>query len=188
MGSLCALGVIKLAIINAPGSWHDAKTARPLFERLENATPDPYYLITDTAFPRGTSSISGKIKAPLKTGEHVTADLVEQDRIMRFDRELLSFRQTAEWGMRSLQGSFARLRMPLDINNPNGRARLLETCARLHNIRTICVGVNQIRSVYMPTWQKADDERMWTNLHDMMFGDIRKFDRVARFHHLVVDE
>jgi hypothetical protein len=37
-----------------------------------------------------------------------------QERVA-FDRELLSYRQTAEWGMPGLQGSFGRLRIPLEI-------------------------------------------------------------------------
>lgn len=175
------------AIINTPGSWHDAKTARPLFEKIRTALPDPYYLIADTAFPRGTESINGKIKAPLKSGTQITAEPEEQEQLLRYNRQLLSFRQTAEWGMRALQGSFGRLRVPLDITSESARVRLLETCVRLHNVRTVCVGVNQIRNVYVPTWKAAEDERLWTDLGNVMFGYIRKHDRVSRFH-LIVDE
>lgn len=179
-------GVITAAVLNSPGSWHDSHVARPIYKMLHNDLPDGYYLVADTAFPRGTASIAGKIRAPLKSGESLPADTIEQDKVIRFNRQLLSYRQTAEWGMRMLQGSFGRLRVPLDINDEKGRQDLLELCMRLSNIRAECVGINQIRNVYMPTWRASEDEELWIQLADMMFGDIRRRDRVSRFH-LVVD-
>lgn len=83
--------------------------ARGIYEKLRTQTPEGYYLVTDTAFPRGTDQIAGRIRAPLKQGQRLPADLAERNRIASFDRQLLSFRQAAEWGMRSLQGSFGRL-------------------------------------------------------------------------------
>lgn len=74
-----------------------------------------------------------------------------QERVA-FDRELLSYRQTAEWGMRGLQGSFGCLRIPLEINHQAERGDLLETCVRLNNLGAQLVVINQIRSVYMPIW------------------------------------
>ncbi|KAF4613306.1 hypothetical protein D9613_011207 [Agrocybe pediades] len=35
----------------ASGSWHDARVAHPIYEKLRTATPEGYYLVTDTAFP-----------------------------------------------------------------------------------------------------------------------------------------
>lgn len=67
------------------------------------------------------------------------------------------------------------------------RRRFLLTCIRLCNLRTRRVGINQIRTVYMPTWRASEDDRLWDNLGDMLFGDVRKKDRVSKFH-LVVDE
>ena len=68
---------------------------------------------------------------------------------MAFNRELLSYRQTAEWSMWSIQGSFGRLRMPLDCNDDVAHGDLIEICLQLHNLRTIKVGINQIHTVYM---------------------------------------
>ncbi|KIK50231.1 hypothetical protein GYMLUDRAFT_253154 [Collybiopsis luxurians FD-317 M1] len=44
-------GTIIDAVLNAPGSWHDAHTAKPIFQRLHNQVPDGFYVISDTAFP-----------------------------------------------------------------------------------------------------------------------------------------
>lgn len=84
--------------------------------------------------------------------------------------------------MCTLQGSFGRLCIPLDINNPDGQQQLLEVCVCVFNLRARLVGINQICSVYLPIWQESEDERLWTALGDMVFGDICRHDHVARFH------
>jgi hypothetical protein len=179
-------GVIISAVLNAPGSWHDSHVARPIFNQLLHHVPEGYFLVSDTAFPRGTASIAGKIRAPVKAGERVPQDPYEQEQFLRVNRQLLSYRQTAEWGNRMLQGSFGRLRVPLDINAVEARQELLELCCRLNNVRAQLVGINQIRNVYMPVWKASEDEQLWKNLGDMLFGEIRRRDRVSRFHLVAV--
>ncbi|KAF5366418.1 hypothetical protein D9758_009737 [Tetrapyrgos nigripes] len=92
-------GTIIGAVLNAPGSWHDAHTARPIFDCLHTQVPEGYFVISDTAFPQGPIAISGKIKVPLKGGEWIPADPDRQEVVMRFNQQLLSFRQSAEWDM-----------------------------------------------------------------------------------------
>ncbi|CAA7270632.1 unnamed protein product [Cyclocybe aegerita] len=177
------LGEIIDAVVNAPGSWHDANVACPIFERLRTRTPPGYYLIADTAFPRGTQSIAGHIRALLKAGQAVRGTPDEIAERMAYDRELLSDQQTAEWGNRGLQGAFGRLRVPLPIDNAERQGNLLEICNRLNNLRTRRVGINQIRTVYMRYWQDtAEDIDIWQNFENMLFSDQRKNDRVACFH------
>lgn len=89
--------------------------------------------------------------------------------------------------MRQVRGGFGRLRLPLDINDPIGRSDLLEVCFRSMNVRTVRVGINQIRTVYMRIWQEAEDEDIWNDFENIMFGELRRRDRVARFHHVVVE-
>ncbi|KAI0054335.1 hypothetical protein BV25DRAFT_1817190, partial [Artomyces pyxidatus] len=176
-------GIIIAASINAPGSWHDSRVARPIYDKLRTSTPPGFYLVADTAFPRGTQQIEERIKAPLKAGQRLHGTQAEIAERSAFDREVLSYRQTAEWGMRALQGSFGRLRIPLEINHVERCGNLLETCLRLHNLRTITVGINQIRTVYMKHWQ-ADEEQelVWKTFEDMLFSEQWESDRVARFH------
>lgn len=170
--------------MNAPGSWHDAQVARSIYKQLEADTPEGFYIVADTAFPRGTRSIAGRIRAPLKSGEQVSANPVTQEYILAFNHQLLSYRQTAEWGMRTVQGSFGRLRVPLEISSSEHRQRLLQICIRLVNLHARCVGISQIRSVYMPIW--SHDEEVWNNFGNMLFGDIHNRDRVSRFHLQIV--
>ena len=92
-------GVVIACKLNAPGSWHDSRVAKQLYENLHTRTPKGYYLVTDTAFPKGTDEVAGRIKSPMKSGARLPSDLNAQKAALAFDWQLLSFRQTAEWGM-----------------------------------------------------------------------------------------
>ncbi|KAA1473663.1 hypothetical protein DENSPDRAFT_780286 [Dentipellis sp. KUC8613] len=178
-------GLVVAARLNAPGSWHDSRVAQGIYEKLRTRTPPGYYIVADTAFPRGTSQIEGRIRAPLKVGHQLEGTPMEIAERLAFDREILSYRQTAEWGMRALQGSFGRLRVPLNISHIPKRADILELCLRLHNLRTLKVGINQIRTVYMGHWlHTAEDDTVWKTFENMLFREQRQHDRVSRFHTL----
>ncbi|KAI0371862.1 hypothetical protein BV20DRAFT_1067190 [Pilatotrama ljubarskyi] len=180
-------GILKAAVYNAPGSWHDAKVARPIYKKLREKTPQGYFLVADTAFPRGTRAIEGRIQAPLKSGTRLPQDPVERDALLMWNRQLVSYRQTAEWGVRQVRSGFGRLRVPLDVSDPVGRGDLLEVCFRSMNLRTIRVGISEIRTVYMCLWQESEDRDIWKNLENVVFGEIQRRDRVAWFHHIVVE-
>ena len=156
--------------------------ARPLYNVLAEDLPEGYYLVSDTAFPRGTGRCPGKIRAPLQAGSDLPDDPDELAEVLGFNRQLLSLRQSAEWGMRALQGSFGRLRIPLPIEDIRFRQDLLEICTRLHNVRVRCVGINQILNVYQPLWAPVEDAWLWSQFERVTFGEIRASDRVSRFH------
>jgi len=131
------------------------------------------------------ASISGKIRAPLKAGQQIPEEHAAQQLMLTVNHQLLSYCQTAEWGMHTMQDSFGRLHIPLNINSENCCKQLLETCCRLSNVQTHCVGISQIKNVYMPIWKAAEDEQLWLSLGDMIFVDIQKRDRISCFHLVV---
>jgi len=167
---------------NCPGSWHDSRVAEGIYEKLEHKTPDGYCVVADTAFPAGHTRIAGKIRVPLKAGEDLPHDPAQRKHMLLLSRSILSYRQTAEWGMRELQGSFGRLRIPLGVEDMDRRADLIESCFRLHNLRTRLVGINQIKNVYVPVWRAGEGERVWEGFGNILFSDQRKHDRVSTFH------
>jgi hypothetical protein len=124
----------------------------------------------------------------MKDGTRLPADSEERAHALAFDWQLLSFRQTAEWGNRTLQGSFVRLRIPLQINYNDHCGDLLESCVRLYNLRAHKVSYNQICSVYMPIWKANGQEEIWNHFGGMLFSDQRRNDRVQRFHMVSVYE
>ncbi|KDN33518.1 hypothetical protein RSAG8_13388, partial [Rhizoctonia solani AG-8 WAC10335] len=172
-------GTIMTAVINAPGSWHDSNVARPIYALLREKTPDNFFLIADSAFPRLGVGNSQKIKVPLKKNARLPGDNEAQRRKKDESREVTIARQAVEWGMRAIQGCFSRLYMPLDTHDAKGRARLLQTCMRLHNIRTERVKINQIRSVYMPIWNDGRERRLTD--HQLFFRALQ-IDRIQGFY------
>lgn len=72
--------------------------------------------------------------------------------------------------------------MPLDASHANRHGDLLETCVRLQNLRTCLVGINQIRSVYMPIWKANKQEEIWSHFEDMLFKEQQSKDRVSQFY------
>ena len=77
-------------------------------------------------------------KSPLKARDPLPSDKDERAKLLAFDRQVLSFRQTAEWGNHTLQSAFRRLHIPLSVNDHGARANMLEAVSRLHNLRTLC--------------------------------------------------
>ncbi|KAG9023439.1 hypothetical protein FS837_005810 [Tulasnella sp. UAMH 9824] len=183
-----AEGLIIANRANCPGSWHDARIARPIYDKLISQAPAGFSLLSDTAFPRTETALRGRIIAPLKSGQRLPVDPAEKEAILALNREIVTARQAAEWGMRSIQSTFGRLRVPLDANDSLRRQRIFAVVLRLHNLRVRRVGISQIRSVYVSTWYESPMEKaVWEGFEEMVFGEMRRFDRVARFHVVAAD-
>jgi hypothetical protein len=176
-------GTIMYCTVNAPGSWHDAIVAQDLYHRLLERTPEPYYIVSDTAFP-SNDALATKIKKPLKQDfSNWPQDPLERAELFRFNRQLVSCRQAAEWGMRSLQGSFGRLRIPMPSDDARFRQLLLLVICRMHQVRTRLVGINQIKNVYERAWRESG---LYDKFEQMVFGDIQRSDRIGKFYNLVL--
>ena len=143
---------------------------------MDLETPEGFSLTADSAFPQGSRRLEGKILGPLQHGDPLPLDEDERRFVLAQSRALLSYRQTAEWGMRQPQGSFGRLSLPLDINDRDQRSNILEACFHLHNLKACLVGINQICNVYSQTV-----ERPWGGFESILFPR-RQVSRVSNFH------
>ena len=74
-------------------------------------------------------------------------------------REATSARQTAEWGMLTLQASFPRLKDRFVYEERGERRIVLKMMVLLYNMRARMVGINQILNTYMPRlmWDANED-------------------------------
>ncbi len=73
-------------------------------------------------------------------------------------RQATSLRQSAEWGMRVVQGSFPRLKDRLLFSeNMADRKVFLHLIPMLLNFRTRNVGLNQLSSTFYPSFDEAGD-------------------------------
>ena len=142
-------GCCAYCVLNSPGSWHDSdvSAAGHLYEILDERVPDGYFAVADSAFPVLGSDGHHIRRAP-KEGE--TATLAAMNLTPAQAIDLVSIRQSAEWGMRALQGSFGRLKRRMPWEDCRVRGTILENCVRLLNFRSRIVGINQIRTVWMP--------------------------------------
>ncbi len=58
-------------------------------------------------------------------------------------------RQMAEWGMRTIQSSFPRLKDMFVYEETGERRILMKMLCLLYNLRACTVGINQIKNVFM---------------------------------------
>lgn len=156
-------GCIAWYACNAPGSWHDARLGlySGLFQRLRDLIPIGFNLVADSAFPRtdANSICPGKIIRCRKIDEEPP----ENPKQLRIESQAKSARQSAEWGMGSVQGVWHRLHSgELDDNMRQHRRIILVTCFRLFNFRTRTIGLNQIQTV----WAKYLDDDTFDALYE----------------------
>lgn len=151
-----------------------------MYDRLRQSTPPPFYIIGDSAFPSSTG-LATKVRTPLKDGATLPRDPARLAAVLEENRAIVSVRQAAEWGMRALQGPFARLRVPLDPNDHDDRGRIIRLCARLHQLRVRIIGLNQTRNTFLPSFS-GGGRSPFACFQSLLFRDIRKADRVGRYY------
>ena len=148
-------GCIIYSIVNCPGSWHDSVVTQlgGLYNVLHEKVPPGYFAVADSAFPvYGNDGMH--IKRPPKANE--TSTMSQLNLTNQQMHDLVSMRQSAEWGIKSLEGTFTRLKRQFPWKDQGNRGNILENCVMLVNLRARLVGLNQIRIVWMP-WL----EREW---------------------------
>lgn len=148
-GTLCfsADGLIVWAKNNCPGSWNDGDTSLDFRRKLLDSRLNPdtrYGIVADSAFPCGNDLTEG-IMTHLKEGD--LGRLVPS--VCRVAKALsaavTSIRQSAEWGMGSIEKVYHRWMMPLPYNKDRRQMRL-DNLFRLANYRVRTVGISEIRT------------------------------------------
>lgn len=119
-------GVVVYATINYPGSWHDSRIAKKLYNQL-NQHHNGYKLITDQGF---YESNSNKILSSKSGIEAVT-----------------SIRQSVEWGIHAIKASWRRLHHELTTDT-NRNKNLILLAILLNNFKSRFDRINQINTVF----------------------------------------
>ena len=147
-------GTIRFFCINCPGAVHDSQVGElsGLFQKLKTIYEKINATITvDSAFS------SARYPFFIKSSESSQA-ITTEDFLLAC--EATSMRQSAEWGMRCLQGSFPRLKERFIYEERGERALMLRLVVLIYNYRVNTVGVNQIRNIYMP-WLEEDSNTFY---------------------------
>jgi hypothetical protein len=91
--------------------------AEQLYSMLLNDTLPGFHILADTAFPCCTNQLDYCILAPKKKGDRLPTNPREFAQLKVLNEQVVSARQAEEWGMRAIQGSFSRLKLPLPATN-----------------------------------------------------------------------
>ena len=142
-------GRIVVAVLNAPGSVHDSTLAEwgNVCDKLESICERTGgECCLDSAFA------SCNVDCLIKSSDDITK--AKNAHEAKQAKEATSLRQSAEWGMRAMQGAFPRLKDKMQFECNGERKVFLMLAVMLHNIRLELVGLNQLRNVCIPAWSR----------------------------------
>ena len=148
-------GTIVCAIVNAPGSMHDSDLAS-IGDNNVYSKLDHYHAtygvkcVMDSAF--AASERQSIIKSIPRETIDTRAETAEQAIVWD---QALSVRQSAEWGMRALQGSMPRLKARWHYEENDERLIGLTMIIHLYNYKANNMDLNQIRTVYWNAYQEG---------------------------------
>ena len=146
----CPDGTIPICCYNVPGSVHDSMIAEMgnVYNKLEKVYEQTGGKCTvDSAFSKRTYPFLIK-SGPSNEGQGETRQEFREN--ARLQADATSMRQSAEWGMRSLQASFPRLKERFIYEEHGERKLIMKSMLLLYNLRARKVGINQIRNTYLP--------------------------------------
>lgn len=135
-------GTVVYMVTNCAGSQHDSTLAD-----LGGICDKLRVLYEDTGVKCCVDSAFSTKQRPYLIKSAQSPENPEDE---RFCEQATSMRQSAEWGMRLLQSSFPRMKDRMIIKDTIETRKNIKLFALLSNFRSNCVGINQIRNVYMP--------------------------------------
>ncbi len=123
-------------------------------------------MCVDQGFPR-SGDASFILVGPIsrRQARRLAANLRQY--LLTISNVYVSLRQASEWGMRGLQGTFPRFKKRLP-GNAFKRSLVIKSIVFIHNFRTEIVGLNQIRTVFDPEYER------YISLHG--------YDRIRRYY------
>ena len=100
----CPERKIMYTVYNAPGSWHDSHVAQPLIAKVLIQLRI-YKFCVDQGFKRG-GALFDKFVGPITQKRRRNLSPILRAQIINLHNKYVSLRQSSEWGMRALRGTF----------------------------------------------------------------------------------
>ena len=125
-----------------------------------------YKIRVDQGFPR--SNLLNKFVGPISSRSRLNLPVESRRDVLRQHKLYVSLGQSSKWGMRSLQGTFTRMKSRL-TSNKRKRKLILTVIILLHNFRTDVVGLNQIATVFNKEYDAFIHIRSIINLLSIIF-------------------
>ncbi|KAF1789470.1 hypothetical protein GQ600_2870 [Phytophthora cactorum] len=131
------------------GSWNDYDTSLDFRRKLTDPVLNldaRYGAVADSGFPCG-EELPGRALTPLKEGDLSRLVPSVRPAAKALSSAITFIRQSADWGMGSVEKGFLRLllSLPYDIHK---RRQLLDNLFRLSNYRVRTVRIGQIRTTH----------------------------------------
>jgi hypothetical protein len=143
--------------INFPGSLHDSQVSAKLQSIvIEKIGQNALCVDQGQGFPR-SGPLFGKFVGPIDEKTRSKLNPTLRRFVIEEHNLCVSLRQSSEWGMRALQGSFSRLKTRL-ISDSHRRGQILQAIMLLHNYRTESEGLNQIATVFKPEYEERSHQ------------------------------
>ena len=120
-------------------------------------------VVVDSAFAQGEYPFL------MKSAQDYVGSSSNGGELIRF-RQATGVRQSAEWGMRGLQGSFPRMKERFFYEECGERKIVLTSVTLLYNFRAVKVGMNQIQSTFMPHMSCEADQFIYHTLTSSTFS------------------
>jgi hypothetical protein len=146
----CPDGTFPIAFFNVPGSVHDSQVAH--WGRVYDKLGAMY---NDTSRKCTIDSAFGKVNRPflIKSLQDYLVSTMATHKEQRLDiqrkQQATLMRQAAEWGMRTIQSSFPRLKDTFVYDDTGEHPILMNMVRLLYNLRARTVGISQIKNVFM---------------------------------------
>jgi len=146
----CPTGTIPIAFFNVPGSVHDSQVAH--WGRVYDKLGAMY---NDTGGKCTIDSAFRKVNRPflIKSLQDYLVSTMATHKEQRLDiqrkQQATLMRQAAEWGMRTIQSSFPRLKDTFVYDDTGEHPILMKMVRLLYNLRARTVGISQIKNVFM---------------------------------------
>ena len=94
----------------------------------------------------------------IKSGKEKLGESADRRRVRQ---QATAVRQSVEWGMRAVQGSFPRLKDRfLFLEGSDDRRIFLHLISMLLNYRTSSIGLNQLQSTFYPIFHNVGDNAL----------------------------
>jgi hypothetical protein len=135
-------GTIIAMAHSLPGSMHDSNVARNhglYFKLMVAFEKHGGECVADTAF--------SNLPCILKTSQTPPRDTIRMRKIW-FQK--IQIRQSSEWGMRAFQAQFPRTKDRFIYDEAGRRQEIIKCIALLYNLRARMVGLNEIKTTFMP--------------------------------------
>jgi hypothetical protein len=140
-------------VLCCAGAFHDARIARPVFEKhaTEAWNPHKFALIVDSGYTGHDKTGNDGEAAVFRPMNSDAVDFNAYNELaLKFSAYIVTRRQANEWANGAWKRSWPRILAPMQYSKLDKLQLVLELSVHLQNFRTRRIGFNQLTTTFMP--------------------------------------